>query len=156
MENNIENNNLCVICHENIENKNNKYTLDCGHSYHCKCIMTWFRTGHNNCPMCNDTNFTHINPSFTRVNTIKQIKNLGRRKKCPLIIKKILEKIKKIELHYNLKKKEIKLFEKTYKDILLNYKKLKKNLILIARKIRIENANLLGTTQVNPIYILNK
>tara|TARA_Y100001958_G_C21158549_1_gene492993 strand:+ start:777 stop:1247 length:471 start_codon:yes stop_codon:yes gene_type:complete len=156
MENNIDNNNLCVICHENIENTNDKYTLDCGHSYHCKCIMTWFRTGHNNCPMCNDTNFTQINPSFTRVNTIKQIKNLGRRKNCPVIIKKVLEKIKNIELNYNLKKKEIKLFEKTYKDILSNYKKLKKNLILIARKIRIENANLLGITQVNPIYILNK
>lgn len=154
MENNIDNNNLCVICHENIENENDKYSLDCGHIYHCKCIMTWFRTGHNNCPMCNDTNFTQINPSFTRVNTIKQIKNLGRRKKCPLIIKKILEKIKKIELNYNLKKKEIKVFEKTYNDILSNYKKLKKNLILTARKIRIENANLLGVTQVNPIYIL--
>ena len=29
--------------HENIENENDKYTLECGHSYHCKCIMTWFR-----------------------------------------------------------------------------------------------------------------
>ena len=78
-----------------------------------------------------------------------------RRKNCPLIIKKILGKIKKIELNYNLKKKEIKLFEKTYKNILNNYKKLKKNLILIGRKIRIENANLLAITQVNPIYIMN-
>ena len=152
----MENNNICVICHENIENENNKYTLECGHSYHCKCIMTWFRTGHSNCPMCNDKNFIKINPSFTRVNTIKQIKNLGKRKKCPIFVKKILEKIKKIELNYNLKKKEIKLFENTYKNILSNYKNLKKKLILIARKIRIEEANLLSIVQVNPIYILNK
>ena len=122
----MENNNICVICHENIENENDKYTLECGHSYHCKCIMTWFRNKHDNCPLCNDKNFIKINPSFTRVNTIKQIKCLGRRKNCPLIIKKILKKIKKIELNYNLKKKEIKLFEKTYKNILNNYKKLKK------------------------------
>ncbi len=148
-------NNICVICHENIENENNKYTLECGHSFHCKCIMTWFRTGHSNCPMCNDKNFTHINPSFTRINTIKQVKNLGRRKKCPIFIKKILEKIKKIELNYNLKKNEIKVFEKTYNDILKKYEKLKKTLAIIARKIRMENANLLGVVQVNPIYITN-
>ena len=153
--NNMENNNnICVICHENIENE--KYTLECGHSYHCKCIMTWFRNKHDNCPLCNDKNFIKINPSFTRVNTIKQIKNLGKRKKCPVFVKKILEKIKKIELNYNLKKKEIKLFENTYKNILSNYKNLKKKLILIARKIRMEEANLLSVVQVNPIYILNK
>ena len=122
--NNMENNNnICVICHETIENE--KYTLECGHSYHCKCIMTWFRNKHDNCPLCNDKNFIKINPSFTRVNTIKQVKNLGKRKKCPVFVKKILEKIKKI-------------------------------LILIARKIRFEEANLLSITQVNPIYILNK
>ena len=128
MDNNTENN-LCVICHENIENENDKYTLECGHSYHCKCIMTWFRSGHNNCPMCNDKNFTKINPSFTRVNTIKQIKNLGRRKNCPVFIRKILDKIKNLELKYNLQKTEIKSFEKTYKNILTNYKNLKKKII---------------------------
>ena len=148
-------NNICIICHENIE-EGEKYTLECNHSYHCKCIMTWFRNKHDNCPLCNDKNFIKINPSFTRVNTIKQIKNLGKRKKCPVFVKKILEKIKKIELNYNLKKKELKLFEKTYKNILSNYKNLRKKLILIARKIRFEEANLLSVVQVNPIYILNK
>ena len=110
MENN---NNICVICHETIENE--KYTLECGHSYHCKCIMTWFRNKHDNCPLCNDKNFIKINPSFTRVNTIKQIKNLGKRKKCPVFVKKILEKIKKIELNYNLKKKNLNCLKKHIK-----------------------------------------
>ena len=154
MDNNTENN-LCVICHENIENENDKYTLECGHSYHCKCIMTWFRSGHNNCPMCNDKNFTKINPSFTRVNTIKQLKNLRLRKNSPVIIRKILDKIKNLVLKYNLQKTEIKSFEKTYKNILTNYKNFKKKLYVIARKIRMENANLLGVAQVKPIYIMN-
>tara|TARA_Y100000591_G_scaffold331416_1_gene365282 strand:- start:576 stop:1037 length:462 start_codon:yes stop_codon:yes gene_type:complete len=153
----MENNeNFCSICYETIEDEKDKFTLECNHSYHCKCIITWFRNKHDNCPLCNDRNFIKINPSFTRVNTIKQVKNLGRRKKCPIFIKKILEKIKKIELNYNLKKKEIKVFEKTYKNILTNYKNLKKNLILIGRKIRFEEAKLLSVVQVNPIYILNK
>jgi len=149
-------NNLCIICHEDIENETDRYILECGHNYHCKCIMTWFRNKHDNCPLCNDKNFKQINPSFTRINTIKQVKNLGRRKNCPIFIKKILEKIKKLELKYNSYKKEVRLFEKTYKLFLNNYKNLKKKMYLGARNLRMENANLLGMSQVNPIYIINK
>lgn len=148
-------NNICIICHENIE-EGEKYTLECNHSYHCKCIMTWFRNKHDNCPLCNDKTYNKVNPSITNVNTIKQIKNLGRRKKCPLFIKKALEKIKKVELKYKLQKEEIRMFEKTYKNLLNSYKKMKMALHILVRRIRRENANLLGLVQVNPIYIINK
>lgn len=153
----MENNeNFCSICHENIENENDKFTLECNHSYHCKCIMTWFRNKHDNCPLCNDTTYNKIQPSFTRINTLKQIKNLGRRKNCPLIIKKGLEKLKKIEKKYEIQKKEIKIFENTNKILLNLYKKMKMKLNICIRKIRRENCNLLGLIQINPIYIVNK
>ena len=47
---------LCAICHENIDSNNNSiYTLpECNHVYHTNCIMTWFRTGKNSCPLCNN------------------------------------------------------------------------------------------------------
>ena len=48
------------------------------------------------------------------------------------------------------------MFEKTYKNILNTYKKLQKKLTMFIRKIRWENANLIGLVQVNPIYIINK
>ena len=39
----------CVICLEDI-NGNNK-TLQCGHTFHKKCIKKWFKKN-NTCPTC--------------------------------------------------------------------------------------------------------
>jgi len=42
----------CPICMEPIEGVNNKVTTECGHSFHCKCIMQ--NAAHNGfgCPYC--------------------------------------------------------------------------------------------------------
>ncbi len=42
---------ICAICHEDLSN--NLYNLpECTHTYHVNCIMHWFRTNHNTCPLC--------------------------------------------------------------------------------------------------------
>jgi hypothetical protein len=42
---------ICAICHEDLSN--NLYSLpECDHTYHVNCIMHWFRTNHNTCPLC--------------------------------------------------------------------------------------------------------
>ena len=42
----------CPICMEPIEGDKNKVTTECGHSFHCKCIMQ--NAAHNgfDCPYC--------------------------------------------------------------------------------------------------------
>jgi len=41
----------CVICQEDL--CDNIYELpECSHKYHTNCIMHWFRSNHNNCPLC--------------------------------------------------------------------------------------------------------
>ena len=50
-------NSQCMICLEMInENDNNSYQLTCGHIFHTKCVMDWFRSrsSSGNCPLCND------------------------------------------------------------------------------------------------------
>ena len=42
---------ICVICQEDL--CGNIYELpECGHKYHTNCIMHWFRTNHDSCPLC--------------------------------------------------------------------------------------------------------
>ena len=51
---------ICAICQEDL--CGNIYELpECGHKYHTNCIMHWFRTNHNTCPLCQNQgiNYTH-------------------------------------------------------------------------------------------------
>jgi len=116
--------------------------------------MTWFRKGHENCPMCNDTtmNLSNIN-CLTRIETVKEIKKLGRRKSCPPNIKKQLNTIK----IYNDKRQELKKkftdYKKEHKNILKQYSKLRTDIWKHARTIRVAEHRLLAIIKLNPIYI---
>lgn len=73
MENNTnEEIETCSICYEDLTEKT--HTLSCGHSYHCGCIINWFRNSHNNCPLCNDTKLDI--DSINGVLELKQLKKL--------------------------------------------------------------------------------
>lgn len=45
---------LCSICYDNINHKNNAYLTDCGHSFHKTCINKWLieTKMEGNCPIC--------------------------------------------------------------------------------------------------------
>ena len=43
---------LCLICYDLLENKNNYILPECKHKYHTECIIEWFKTGDNRCPYC--------------------------------------------------------------------------------------------------------
>ena len=43
-------NNTCTICLEELGERNTT-TLECGHSFHYRCIFQW-NTQHNSCPFC--------------------------------------------------------------------------------------------------------
>ena len=42
----------CSICLENIIGVSNKVVTDCGHTFHCKCIMTNISFNGFSCPFC--------------------------------------------------------------------------------------------------------
>jgi len=50
MSNNNENEQMCSICQNTTEGSIHK--LECGHEFHPTCIITWFRSGYTECPMC--------------------------------------------------------------------------------------------------------
>ena len=51
-------NNLCPICLSNMNEGDNIYKIECGHTFHIECIMKWFRSSKGQCPCCLDNPFT--------------------------------------------------------------------------------------------------
>lgn len=42
----------CCICLNELES--DTHTLDCGHKFHTSCVITWFRSNNDTCPMCRE------------------------------------------------------------------------------------------------------
>jgi len=167
MENNTnEEIETCSICYEDLTE--NTHTLSCGHSYHCGCIINWFRNSHNNCPLCNDTKLDVDSLKWgVKIKTIEEIKKLDKKKDCPENIKKNLNKIKQLKKKNKKKMDELKEarkdfndFKETHKDLIKEYKKLQKKYVnkrsypyKNRRKIRDIENELLAQIELTPIYI---
>ena len=150
----MEENNIieqCPICLEDISD--NSYTLECNHKYHTECIVKWFRNNNNTCPLCKDvqdySNFSY----WTKIQTIQEIKKLGRRKTCPDGIKKILNKIKKEREKEKKFREHLKEFNNKYKEVLKEFRTMKTNKYKFSRNIRRYERQLLHFITISPIYI---
>tara|TARA_Y100001958_G_scaffold139490_1_gene113412 strand:- start:307 stop:819 length:513 start_codon:yes stop_codon:yes gene_type:complete len=119
-ENNSEDNsteNKCIICLSNIDlTDTENYKLECGHIYHTKCIISWFRTATSSgrCPMCNDNNIddnlqylSWYNRDYV-LDRFRVIKNTNKKNHSNKL-KKELDKVKKLEdelKDFNLERKD--------------------------------------------------
>ena len=149
----MNNDNICPICYDSLED-NNTTKIECGHKFHINCIIKWFRTGSEKCPLCNDSTIDTSNINYyTKLTTIKEIKKLGRRKNCPSNLKNLLNKIKKKEEEKKNNSKQRKEFNLKYKEELKIYNKLRNNSWKIGRKIRELEHKLLAQIVLKPIYI---
>jgi len=151
----MEDNNIieqCPICLEDISD--NSYTLECNHKYHIECIIKWFRNKHT-CPLCKDIQIYDNLTQWKKIETIKEIKKLGRKKNCPDGVKKILTKIKKIKEQEKNFKIYFKEFKNKYKEILKEFSTMRRNSFKFSRNIRLYERQLFNFITISPIYIKN-
>ena len=89
---------ICAICHETLDVK---YILpECNHAFHTECIMTWFRAGHDKCPLCNNVgsnHFTYSNKREAYMDTYRKIRRQANKKDTLPDVKRRIKNIKKIE-----------------------------------------------------------
>ena len=115
--------NMCMICHDEMvpEDNNPRHKLECGHSYHANCIITWFRSGHNNCPYCGDkgVNYTPVPPGprhyygyHAQRIRLSKLRQFAKRNDAPPKFVKLYERFTNAENELNAIKREINNFKK--------------------------------------------
>jgi len=120
--------NICGICHENLNTEQN-YTLpECNHVYHTNCIITWFRNGHQNCPYCNHTPNSYSNNNYGHRISLPILKAFAKKNNSLKFLNKYfkqLDNIKKKEVAFRKEKSEFLKNEKndTPKNMMKQYHK---------------------------------
>lgn len=122
----MENNETCVICYNELDDEEQCYSIEpCGHTFHTKCIIDWFRRA-STCPCCRDNTVEQINeiPGFVLRERAKELKRISRRANAPDDLKKLVERVKKCDIKMKEKTKELKEYRKDNKEILSKEKKM--------------------------------
>ena len=106
---------ICAICQDSISDGTNYTIPECSHSFHTNCLMTWFRKGHNFCPLCKHPGVNGLArpPLLLRRAAMEQYKTVrrqSRRKTCPKQIKQAVKSLKKAEERLKQLKKDRKTF----------------------------------------------
>lgn len=99
--------NCCAICFcDEIEKP--KHVLECGHTFHTDCILSWFRASKNpDCPLCRNDGDWNI-PDLRYKDKVKFLEMFSKNKNCPEDICEILNKYKCKKEHLKQKSREVR------------------------------------------------
>ena len=149
------NENLCPICLDTMNIDNNIYTIpECNHKFHTDCIIGWFRSTHDTCPLCRSNRLANVSP-YSHKNLFTMIINYSRRKNASKNVVKLVNKYKKYKNEIVKANKIRKEFEKNNKDLLQIHRKLKNKKWLLAQKVRIIKREILSIP-IQSIKIIKK
>ena len=147
---------ICSICNEELDlSGNNIYQLpECNHFFHTNCIITWFKTGKNSCPLCNNNGINKNNIASLNNNILssalsgytwdykkklleydyKIMRRYSRKKEAPKELKKQVKMLIKLENKFKQIKKEEREFLNSIPTN-LTVKQLKKKVFNLDEKI---------------------
>jgi len=158
---------ICAICREDLTT--DIYIIpECSHKYHTNCLVTWFRCGHNRCPLCNDqginaTNSIGVENSswYARQSAIENYKRLrctARGKDAPKELKKKVGRLKVSETKLKVAQRERAEFlqgthpDLTGREIIARGRKFRRQIRGFQRRIR-RMKLVIGYRRPTPIII---
>ena len=111
----------CTICADDShESETNPIaTLECGHSFHTHCLITWFRNHHDTCPNCRST---HANCTAVRLTPPQRVKCMMKvRKRLPEDVQHRLKTYETAAYRSKKLRRTMRDFRKEHENILKAY-----------------------------------
>ena len=113
--------NTCIICLESLESDTQYSLPECSHCFHQNCIMHWFRGGNTKCPLCNNLGVNSAPQSSNNrgrywgpnLEKYKLLRQYSRKKEAPIMLKKEIVKLKKMEENQKKLVEEMKILKGT-------------------------------------------
>ena len=146
---------ICTICHDNIEKKQKYQLEECKHTFHTECIVKWFRQYNSKCPCCNDTPSNYYNNKSKYL----AIYNYSKRKNANNIIKSKINEISKLQTTLKKLLEELKATRNKsglFKEITKDITKLNRKIYNTRRSICAKKNNLINNINIIPFIISSK
>ena len=121
----------CSICLNLIGNSNDVHTLDCGHTFHTRCILNWFRSSNvsgSPCPLCRCSGSESSNLCLFDIHTrATYLRRRSRSKNIPKKLKKLILNVRNREEMLRSKKQALRAFKSKNKESIKEYFKLRRS-----------------------------
>lgn len=110
----VESEKDCSICMQSMET-NSCFPLECGHEFHGHCIMTWFRSGHDQCPLCRSEG-CYLYRFSTLRDRYRLLRSRSRNKSAPQQLKKMVAGLQKTEAQLKEVRRELRDHNNKFRD----------------------------------------
>jgi hypothetical protein len=127
--------NECSICFAAIKQEESHSLKECGHTFHTECIMKWFRSKQDTCPLCRHPPKLKLKPPdvFHRANILIEKEQRG--ETCDIFVQlkivELLEAERLVQMYIQSLQRQKDVFKSHVKPkkeaILKQYKKHKKD-----------------------------
>lgn len=112
----------CSICLESISS-HQAHTLDCGHQFHTRCAIDWFRLGNGSCPLCRCEDLHKKAQVIDFDDAVRILMRKAAAKKAPVALKKASESLKRRREELRNLRADLRDFEQKSRGILVEMRK---------------------------------
>ena len=123
----------CVVCFDDVEGG---HTLECGHSFHPRCLIQWLREGNPSCPHCREDLRScpgMRQPLLARARTVTAA---ARRKTAPSQLKKMVMHVKECKQKVKDISSTLRELEREHKEVFRKVNVLQGRMYLARRRVR--------------------
>lgn len=107
----------CAICYEKLSTEQSYTIAECGHTFHTHCIMSWYRCGHNRCPLClSEGDSVPDEISRPIMSRYREARFVARKKDASLFLKRTYARLRAFETKYTKHYQETKVWKNQVHD----------------------------------------
>jgi len=133
----------CAICCECLETEDGdepSYRLPCGHTFHCGCIVRWFRAGSDTCPSCRSTpspeELASAMSPMDIMERCRYLRQRARSKRAPTELHRLVAKLRKAEEAHRERRRALLAFRREHRDVLTQLSRMRAASWTSDRRIR--------------------
>ena len=135
----------CSICCEDEDETEPLVTLDCGHVFHAKCAVEWFRRHHDTCPNCRSV---YVRRDTVRLSPRERVGRMERlHHRLPAEVRTQLRKFYRASQSFKTLRAEWRAYRRAHRDVLKADKRLHSRMLRWGQE-RDRLVTLLGRTVV--------